>query len=103
LAPLPVLSVPVLYRGAAPRTLQELRARVAPSLGRTVRWREAFEQVIEREGLDLAAAWKMCDKSDFAEGLYLKVEEGDETTGRLKWVRRDFVQAILDSDKHHAE
>ena len=36
------------------------------------------------------------------EGLYLKLEDERQTLGRLKWVRQDFVQAILDADQHHA-
>ena len=74
-----------------------------PSLAKTPDWREAFEATVQREGLDLQRAWKQCDKSDLSEGLYIKVEAGGRTVARYKWVRRDFVQAILDSDKHHSE
>jgi len=100
---LPVLPVPVLYRGRAPRKLGDLLALIRPSLGKTPRWRAAFEQTIERERLDLARAWKMSDQSDLAEGLYLKVEEDDRVVERLKFVRADFVQAILDANVHHAD
>lgn len=48
-------------------------------------------------------AWRQCDRSDLAEGLYIKVEDGERTLARYKWVRADFVQAILDSAQHHAE
>ena len=40
---------------------------------------------------------------DGMEGLYIKVETSTETTGRYKFVRRDFLQAILDGDGHHAQ
>ncbi len=33
----------------------------------------------------------------------MKVETDDTTTARLKWVRHDFVQAILASARHHSE
>ncbi|VTU42779.1 MULTISPECIES: RNA ligase family protein [unclassified Variovorax] len=99
----PVLSVPVLYDGIAPPKLSDLWVLVKPSLGRTSQWRRAFEAIVKREGLDVEKAWKQCDGSDRAEGLYGKVEEGDETVDRFKLVRPDFVQAILDSEKHHAE
>lgn len=99
----PVLSVPVLYEGAAPFRLDTLKALLRPSLAKTPDWREAFEATVQREGLDLQRAWKQCDKSDLSEGLYIKVEAGGRTVARYKWVRRDFVQAILDSDKHHSE
>lgn len=99
----PVLSVPVLYEGVAPPRLDTLKALLRPSLAKTPDWREAFEATVQREGLDLQRAWKQCDKSDLSEGLYIKVEAGGRTVARYKWVRRDFVQAILDSDKHHSE
>ncbi|MCH1997773.1 RNA ligase family protein, partial [Achromobacter xylosoxidans] len=94
----PVLSVPVLYDGLAPARLADLKALLRPSLAKTARWRDAFEATVRREGQDLALAWKQCDKSDLSEGLYLKVEADGQTLGRYKWVRADFVQAILASE-----
>ncbi|MGK8838960.1 RNA ligase family protein [Achromobacter xylosoxidans] len=99
----PVLSVPVLYDGLAPARLADLKALLRPSLAKTARWRDAFEATVRREGLDLALAWRQCDKSDLSEGLYIKVEADGRTLGRYKWVRPDFVQAILAADKHHSE
>ncbi|WP_052321398.1 RNA ligase family protein [Ralstonia sp. A12] len=99
----PVLSVPVLYEGTAPATLTALKALLRPSLAKTAHWRGAFEQTVQRAGLDLTLAWRQCDKSDLSEGLYIKVEIDGETVGRYKWVRQDFVQAILESEKHHSE
>jgi len=99
----PVLSVPVLYEGVAPAKLSTLKALLKPSLAKTRDWRAAFEATVLREGLDLTRAWKQCDKSDLSEGLYIKVEADGRTLARYKWVRADFVQAILDSDKHHSE
>lgn len=99
----PVLSVPVLYDGLAPARLADLKALLRPSLAKTARWRDAFEATVRREGLDLALAWRQCDKSDLSEGLYIKVEADGRTLGRYKWVRADFVQTILAADKHHSE
>lgn len=99
----PVLSVPVLYDGLAPARLADLKALLRPSLAKTARWRDAFEATVQREGLDLALAWRQCDKSDLSEGLYIKVEADGRTLGRYKWVRADFIQAILAADKHHSE
>ncbi|KAB8044922.1 RNA ligase family protein [Janthinobacterium aquaticum] len=117
LAGAPVLAVPVLYQGIAPRTLREFRELVScaargkagrqdwlpPSLAKSRAWRTRFEQVIAAEGLDLDRAWQQCDKSDLTEGLYIKVEENGRTIERYKWVRADFVQAILESARHHAD
>lgn len=99
----PVLPVPVLYAGIAPPRLADLKALIRFSLAKTERWRHDFEATVEREGLDLAKCWAQADKSDLAEGLYIKVEEDGVVTARYKWVRSDFVQAILDAKMHHSQ
>ncbi|KAF1054305.1 MAG: hypothetical protein GAK43_00971 [Stenotrophomonas maltophilia] len=99
----PVLSVPVLYAGPAPARQADLLALIGPSLARSPQWRQVFERSVAREGLDLARAWQQCDHSEHMEGLYLKLEDEQTTRERLKWVRQDFVQAILDAGQHHAE
>ena len=99
----PVLGVPVLYTGVAPRKLADLLAYVRPALAKSADWRTDFEATVRREQLDLPKCWVQADKSDLAEGLYLKVEEDGVVTARYKWVRGDFVQAILDSNMHHSQ
>jgi hypothetical protein len=98
----PVLPVPVLYAGPAPRRMADLLALLRPSLAKSAGWKADFEAAVSRAGLDLAASWRQADKSDLAEGLYIKVEEDGIVTGRYKWVRPDFVQSILDADMHHS-
>ncbi|MDG9666539.1 RNA ligase family protein [Hahella sp. CR1] len=97
----PVLSVPVLYAGLAPRRLAELQKLVRPSLAKTTQWRNSLEQVAHQEALDFDLVKRQTDDSDLSEGLYIKIEENGHTVGRLKWVRHDFIQAILDSGSHH--
>lgn len=97
-----VVSVPVLRAGPMPRDVRALRALVRRSLAKSTHWRDAFEQAVQRQGLDLALAWRQTDKSDLAEGLYVKVEDEHQVLGRYKWVRPDFVQTILDSGSHHS-
>lgn len=103
LAPLPILSVPVLYAGIAPKTLNELKKLLRFSLAKSPQWKARFEQTVLREQLDLEKAWQLCDKSDFAEGIYIKVEEAGKTVARYKWVRPDFVQAITSHNIHHSQ
>ena len=99
----PVLAVPVLFAGIAPPKMEDLLALLGPSLAKTEHWKRDFEAVVRREGHDLAKSWGQADKSDLAEGLYIKVEEEGVVTARYKWVRGDFVQAILDSKMHHSQ
>lgn len=100
LAPLPVVSVPILYEGRAPRRLEDLLALLRPSQAKSAAWRDALEEEVRRQGLDLARVWQETDDSDLPEGLYIKVERDDQTVDRLKWVRQDFLQTILASGSH---
>jgi hypothetical protein len=99
----PVVSVPVLYAGIAPRRMQDLLALLTPSLGRSTGWKAMFEDQVQRQKLDLPLAWRQTDRSELAEGLYIKVEENGQTVERYKFVRSDFVQVILESGSHHSE
>jgi RNA ligase len=84
----PVMSVPVLQMGQF-ASLKEITKLVRPSLYKSEQWHEK----IEIKGSET-------DGSDFSEGLYLKWEEDGIVKDRYKWVRPDFVQAILDSKTH---
>lgn len=96
----PIVSVPVLYEGIAPKRLEDLLAFIKPSLAKSRRWRESLQETVTRQGLDLERVLAQTENSDLAEGLYIKVENGHETVGRLKWVRADFVQTITEEDSH---
>ncbi len=96
----PVVSVPVLYEGIAPRRVEDLVALVRPSLAKTANWRAVLRDTATREGLDTERAMRETEGSDLSEGLYIKVEQDGLTVDRLKWVRADFLQVILENDSH---
>lgn len=96
----PVVSVPVLYEGPAPKDLRDLQHMIRPSMAKSVRWRENLVRAAEQRGLDVERVLQETEDCDLAEGLYIKIEEGDETVGRAKFVRAKFVQSILDSETH---
>jgi len=101
LAGTPLVSVPVLWRGLVdkPARLPEL---VAPSLYKSVRWRDRMREAATTAGADLDRCARETDPSEQAEGLYIKVE--DPATGlvlaRYKWVRASFLTAVVDSGSH---
>lgn len=97
----PVISVPVLYAGPAPTRMRDLIALVRPSLAKSSAWRTRFEAIVTREGFALEKCWQQTDKSDLAEGLYIKVEEDGRVVGRYKWVQPGFVQTIEEAGTHH--
>lgn len=103
LGPLPVLGVPVLYQGIAPKKLSDLVALLGPSLGKSPNWQKNFERIVARENLDINKAWQLCDINTLAEGLYIKVEEDGNVVARYKWVRPDFVQTLLSHNVHHSQ
>lgn len=103
LAPLPILSVPVLYQGLAPKSIKEVIMLLKPSLAKSANWKSVFETTVHREQLDLNKAWSMTDHNECAEGLYIKVEEDGKVIERYKWVRHDFVQSILSHNIHHSQ
>ena len=97
-----IVSVPVLDGGAVRRDA-DVRLLVRDSLFKTEGWRGALSAAAEAAGLDPAKVAGEGDTSRLAEGVYLKVERGDETVGRYKWIRRSFVQAILDDGVHWSQ
>ncbi|NGN68490.1 RNA ligase family protein [Streptomyces sp. A7024] len=99
LAGAPVTSVPVLHEGAVKRP-QEITDLVGPSTARTTGWRSALTDAAREAGLDPERVAAETDRADEMEGLYLKIEEGGRTTGRLKWVRASFLTSILDAGTH---
>ncbi len=98
----PVVSVPVLHTGPMPAKPKALQAMVRHSLAKSTAWRTAFDSSVARQGLDHAMCWRQTDKSDLAEGLYIKLEDENQVLERYKWVRPDFVQTMLDSGSHHS-
>jgi RNA ligase len=99
LAGSPVVSVSVLSAGPA-TTLKALRSLLGPSLCKTPRWREVLREEALARGLDADRAIAETDKSDLMEGLYLKIEEEGVVKERYKFVRPDFLTAILDAGGH---
>ncbi len=95
----PVVSAPVLASGPA-TSLAALRKLLGPSRCRTANWREALCDEAQARGIDAAKALADSDKSDLMEGLYLKIEEDGVVKERYKFVRADFLTAILDAGGH---
>lgn len=96
----PFLSVPVLYSGQAPSCIQELTSMLAPSLYQTASWRENLRGAAEQAGVPYEQMLRVAGDEDVSEGFYVKIEDGDETVARFKWVHHGFVQTILDNDQH---
>ena len=98
-----VTSVPVIHTGPMPRRIKDVTRHVGPSLYRTENWRDSLAEAAEAANVTYEDALKRTGAMDVMEGIYGKVEQGDEVVFRWKWVNPDFVQTILDNDRHWAE
>lgn len=94
-----VHSVFVLEEGRY-EDIAQITRLVGPSHFRTDRALEALESQCGRAGVSFERVKTQTDPSDLMEGIYIKVEEGDYVTDRLKYVRRSFLNTILDSESH---
>ena len=61
---------------------------------------ENLQKQCEKYGTDAERTKAQTDLSGVMEGIYIKVEEGDYTVDRLKFVRHSFLNSILDSESH---
>ena len=96
---LPVVSVPVLKEGR----FQEKEA-LLKLLGRSHyisdRHFENLRETCRALELDWERQCRETDPSADMEGLYVKIEEDGQVTGRLKYVRHGFFQAVQLSESH---
>lgn len=99
LAGSPVVSVPVLWRGEAD-SLADMHGLIGRSLYKTDGWRERLAATLTERGLDPERLRGETDPADEMEGLYLKVEAGDHTVDRYKFIRASFLTSVVDSGSH---
>jgi hypothetical protein len=97
----PIVAVPVLWRGIVDKPA-ELPKLVAHSLYKTPRWRDRLRVAAADGGVDPDRCALETDSSEFAEGLYVKVEDlaTGTVTARYKWIRASFLTAVVDSGSH---
>jgi hypothetical protein len=96
---LPIASVPVLHEGriASPG---ELTALIGPSAYKSDHWRAHLATAANVQPHRPEMVIGQTDPSDLMEGLYIKVEENGAVIGRFKYVRRDFLTAVVNSESH---
>jgi hypothetical protein len=97
----PIVSVPVLTTKRIGSEAQ-VRALITQSLYKSDDWLSGLRRSANRAGVAVEQVIRDTDPSRASEGLYLKVEDDDHVIGRYKFVRPDFLQAILDSGTHWA-
>ena len=94
-----IRSVPVIA-AFKPTKLKQVTDLLHKSLYQSEHWREILWNKSEKEGFALDELLKQCDQSDIAEGLYIKWEDEEQVLGRYKYVRRSFIENIINSGTH---
>lgn len=95
----PVASVPVLREGRVAR-FADMTGLIGPSLYKTARWAEALDEAVAARGQDAGMVRAQTDMSGEMEGLYIKAEDGAAVTGRWKFIRKSFLDAVRASGGH---
>lgn len=95
----PIRSVPVLEHGVF-SNLDSLTQLVAPSLYKSPAFAGRFVEEAVKAGVAPDQALVQTDPSEYAEGLYIKVEDGDRVVDRLKWVRASFLSVVATAGDH---
>lgn len=96
----PVLSVPILYEGQAPKKLNDLINLIGSTPSKTQNWQDELEAIIQRLGYNRELTLKQTETSSMMEGIYIKVETEEETIARYKFVRSGFLQTLHESESH---
>lgn len=94
-----VRSVPVLEKGRYEK-ISDITGLVRHSNFISEEPAKGLKEQCEKCGVDEERTKGQTDLSGVMEGIYIKVEEGDYTVDRLKFVRRSFLNSILDSEGH---
>ncbi|MDE7477911.1 MAG: RNA ligase family protein [Lachnospiraceae bacterium] len=94
-----VHSVRVLAEGYC-ETLGAVEKWIGPSLFISKDSEQSFRTQCQKGGADFELAVRQTDLTGTMEGIYIKVEDGDYVTDRLKYVRGSFLNTILDSESH---
>lgn len=94
-----VHSVRVLAEGYF-ETVQPIQKWIGPSLFISGTPDKNFAVQCQKSGVDTGPAIRQTDLTGMMEGIYIKVEDGDYVTDRLKFVRESFLNTILDSESH---
>ncbi|MDE7324741.1 MAG: RNA ligase family protein [Lachnospiraceae bacterium] len=92
-------SVRVLAQGYFKNT-EEIAGFIGESLFISQNREDNFLLQCKKGGAKPELAREQTDLSGIMEGIYIKVEDGDYVTDRLKYVRGSFLNTILDSKTH---
>ncbi len=96
---LPIVSVPVLKTGYFEK-IEDITKLLGNSLYMSKDKKKNLLETAKKLNLDCEKVVKETDDSFLMEGLYIKIEDENIVSQRLKYVRYSFFQSIIDSETH---
>ena len=67
---------------------------------KSLNWKDSLITQANKMGLNSDEILFHTDPTDLMEGIYIKVETEEETIGRFKFVRADFVNKLINENSH---
>ena len=92
-------SVRILKEGYCD-SLSDITSLVGESYAITQQNRQNLSDQANKAGIDVQRVIRETDLSGIMEGLYIKAEDETSVTGRYKYIRGKFLQAVLEADGH---
>lgn len=99
LAGLDLPSVPVLHAGPV-ESLNQVAQWVGPSSFISEHASDRLRELAAQAGLSWEKMQEQSDLTGLMEGLYINLEEGDRVIRSVKYVRKEFIEAILRAKSH---
>lgn len=94
-----ICSVRVLDEGYY-KNVGQIADWIGPSRFISAEPRQSLLAQCQKNRVDPEPVFGQTDLTGIMEGIYIKVEDGEYVTDRLKYVRGSFLNAILDSETH---
>lgn len=80
------------------KSLISLGKEIQYSIGKNEYWMQDLEKLCHQKNLDFQVVLQNTLKDNLFEGFYIKTENERAVTGRYKWIRKSFIDNILNSD-----
>jgi hypothetical protein len=94
-----IKQVPVIA-AMKPSAMWQITQLVGKTQFQSEKWKETLQDKCLMMGANLEKVLRETDQSGMMEGLYIKHEDDLQVIGRYKYIRYDFLQAILNSGSH---
>lgn len=95
-----ISSVHVLYQNQdlSLKDIQQLLLTTQYSIGKNEHWKNDLIEFCNLNNLDITTILNETLNDNLFEGFYIKTENEDQVIGRYKWIRKSFIDIILNNE-----